>query len=158
LASPILVVHERIGSWSRQLRPRLAAQPVRLIESRSATDLEQALRGAVCPLVLIDLGARPVLGLDDLDRAVRSAPDALALVLDAEARLGLASLARELGASHVISGPAPPPAVAALLSRWICLAQVRAKRSGWACSPPERPAPEPWNWLNPLLATWTAGD
>ncbi len=97
-------------------------------------------------------------GLDDLDRALRAAPDALALVLDAEARSGVALLARELGASHVISGPAPPPAVAALMTRWVGLAQRRSEGSGWACTPPEPPVPEPWNWLNPLLTAWTGGD
>ena len=97
-------------------------------------------------------------GLEDVDRALRAAPDALALVLDAETRPGVALLARELGASHVISGPATPPAVAALLSRWIALAQGRAERSGWATTPTAPPAPEPWNWLNPLLTAWTSGD
>jgi hypothetical protein len=151
LASQVLVIHERIGTWARHLRPRLGESPVRLVETRSGADLDATLAGACCPVVLIDLGRRPRAALDELDRALRAAPDALVLVLDPESHDGAELLARELGATHVISGPAAPPAVARLLTRWLPLAQRRAEAAGWSGSAPEPPEPEPWNWLRPLL-------
>jgi hypothetical protein len=72
-------------------------------------------------------------------------------VLDGEAHDGAALLARELGATHVLSGPVPPPAVAALLDRWLPLARRRTETAGWSTAAPEPPRPEPWNWLTPLL-------
>ncbi len=148
----MLVIHERLGTWARHVRPRLAGgSPVRVVESRSPADLAAAVAGAACPVVLIDLGRRPRAALDDLDRALALAPDALVLVLDPEAHAGAALLARELGATHVLSGPATPPAVAALVGRWLPLARRRAEAAGWSVSPPDPPEPEPWNWLTPLL-------
>ena len=151
MASQLLVIHERITNWARQIRPRLVGDPVRVVETRSASDLEAALAGSACPVVLLDLGRRPRAALDDLDRALRVAPDALVLVLDPESYDGAALLARELGATHVVSGPATPPAVAGLLGRWLPLARRRAESAGWSGSAPEPPEPEPWNWLTPLL-------
>ena len=148
----MLVIHERIGTWARQVRPRLPGDgPVRVVESRSAAELEAALTGSACPLVLIDLGRRPRAALDDLDRALRVAPDALVLVLDPESHAGAALLAREVGATHVLSGPATPLAVAALIARWLPLSRRRAEAAGWSISAPDPPEPEPWNWLTPLL-------
>src|SRR5260370_41604870 len=80
-----LIVHERIGTWARQLRPRAAGWGARLIESRSKTDLRAALFGAACPIVIVDLGDRPRARLDDLDHALTLAPAALAVVLDPHA-------------------------------------------------------------------------
>lgn len=148
----MLVIHERIGTWARHVRPRLTAGgPVRVVESRSAGDLAAALAGAACPVVVLDLGRRPRAALDDLDRALAVAPDALVLVLDPGPHAGAALLARELGATHVLSGPATPPAVAALVARWLPLARRRTEAVGWSVSAPDPPAPEPWNWLTPLL-------
>jgi DNA-binding NarL/FixJ family response regulator len=137
-----LVVHERLGTWARQLRPRVVSWPVRLIESRSAGALAAAVARAACPLVVIDLGDRPRAGLEDLDRAVRSSPNALVLVLDPTAQPSVARLARELGATHILPGTAPPPAIVALLARWLTLARRRAEADGWAGEP--EPEPEPW--------------
>jgi hypothetical protein len=149
LTGPVLVVHERIGTWARRLRTLLSERPVRLIETRSPADLERALAGVVCPLVLIDLDRRPRQGLYDLERAARVAPDALCLVIAPGPSEEVALLARQFGATHVMCAPVPPPAVVRLLSRWLGLAQRRAEGSGWAAPPP--PPPEPWNWLTPLL-------
>jgi hypothetical protein len=146
-----LVIHERIGFWSRHLRPRLATWPVRLVESRSGADLESALSGAAYPIVVIDLGRNVRAGLEDLDRAVRKAPRAIALVLDSESEEGVAMLARELGATHVISGVVTPPNVARLLDRWISLAQRRSAADGWSAASEPDPLPEPWNWLAAYL-------
>lgn len=152
LSSQALVIHERNGNWARQVRPRLGETPARVLETRSAVDLEAALSGAACPVVLIDLGRRPRAALDELDLVLRVAPDAMVLVLDPESHDGAALLARELGATHVVSGPATPPAVAALLARWLPLSKRRAESAGWSRSAPEPPEPEPWNWLTPLLS------
>lgn len=141
----MLVTHERIGHWARQLRPRFADRPVRLVETRSAADLAAALAGAPWPLAVVDLARRPGAGLDDLERAIRVAPDALVLVLDPGAHEGVAPLAREIGASLVITGPTNPPAVARLLCRWLGLAGRRAEAAGWFPAPPAPPEPEPWD-------------
>jgi hypothetical protein len=152
LANLPLIIHERSGSWARQLRPRLSSWPVRLVESRSSADLEGALAGTACPIVVIDLDGRPRAGLDDLARATRTAPSALVLVLDPGSLEGVALLARELGATHVASGVATPPAVAGLLARWIPLAVRRNEADGWSSACKPEPEPEPWNWLAPYLA------
>jgi hypothetical protein len=144
LSSLVLVIHERLGHWARQMRPRLSSWPVRLVETRSAADLEAAVAGRACPVVVIDLSRRVRSGLEDLDRATRAAPNAMVLVLDPGSHEGVALLARELGASHVIAGVATPPAVAALLARWLPLARRRDDRDGWSARP--GPEPEPWGW------------
>jgi hypothetical protein len=149
----LMVIHERLGTWARQLRPRLRAWPIRWVESRSTADLEAALAGRACPIVVIDLARRPRAGLEDLDRAARAAPNALILVLDPQAHEGVPTLARELGAAHVLAGPATPPQVADLIARWFPLAQRRTESDGWSNVPEPEPEPEPWNWLAPLLAT-----
>ena len=153
MSPQVLVVHERIGHWARQVRPRLSDRPLRLIQTRSGADLETALAGAgsACPVVLIDLARRVRAGLEDLERASRVAPESLVLVLDPDRHDGVALLARELGATHVLSGPVPPPDVAALLVRWLALSPKRAESAGWCGPEPEQVAPEPWNWLAPLL-------
>ena len=151
LTSLTVVLHERRGVWARHLRPRLSAWPVRWAETRSSADLESALAGLACPIVVLDLVRRVRAGLEDLDRAVQRAPNAMVLVLDPEAHEGVAVLARELGATQVISGVVTPPSVADLLARWLPLAQRQAESEGWSNAPPPAPEPEPWNWLAPLL-------
>jgi hypothetical protein len=148
----MVVLHERLGFWARHLRPRLLAWPIRWVETRSTADLEAALAGVACPIVLIDLGQRVRAGLEDLDRAAQAAPNGLFLVLDPGAHEGVATLARELGATQIVSGPVPPPEVAGLLTRWLPLAQRQSESDGWskACEPVAEP--EPWNWLATLLA------
>ena len=133
-----VVLHERLGIWSAQLRPRLAERPVHWVETRSATDLDRALIGPTCPVVLVDLKRNLVEGLEDLDRSMCMVPGALVLVLDPEGHEGVAELARELGATHVIAGFVPPPEVAGLIDRWITLAERRAGQTGWS-----RPVPAP---------------
>ena len=88
MASLAVVTHERLGTWARHLRPRFLAWPVRWIETRSTADLEAALAGPSCPIVLIDLGRRVRAGLEDLDRAAQAAPNALFLVFDPERMRG----------------------------------------------------------------------
>lgn len=155
MARVAVILHERLGNWTRQLRPRLSGLPVRWFETRSAADLEEALgRPSLAhPVIVIDLGPRPIAGLHDLDLAAECSSDGLILVLDPQATEGISTVARELGATHVISGPVPPPVVARLLSRWVELAERRLGRAGWF-EPDDREAePEPWNWLSPYLAT-----
>jgi CheY-like chemotaxis protein len=147
-----LVVHERRGVWVRQLRPRLGSWPVRWYETRSASDLRKALQGLACPLIVIDLSRRVRAGLEELHLASQAAPGALILVLDPDQHDAVPLLARELGATHVISGPVVPPALVALLERWLTLARRRTMGNGWSRSPEPESEPAPWAWLTPLLA------
>ncbi len=128
----VVILHERLGTWSTQLRPRVQGRPVHWIETRSATDLEKALLGRACPVVLIDLKRNVLEGLSDLDRMMRLFPGTRVLVLDPETHDGVAEVARELGATHVISGFVPPPEVAYLIDRWITLAERQTDRAGWS--------------------------
>ncbi len=137
-----LVVHERLATWARQLRPRVAGWPVHLVETRSAADLRAALAPGRGALVLIDLARGPARGLDDLARCGDATADALVLVLDPGAHPGVPTLARELGAAHVLTGPVNPPEVVGLLDRWCPLALRRAGRDGWGSLP--EPVLEPW--------------
>jgi DNA-binding NarL/FixJ family response regulator len=127
-----VILHERRGNWAGQLRTRLQDRPVRWIETRSAADLDAALLGLACPVVLIDLRNHAAQGLDDLDRAIRQSPAARVLVVDPDANEGVVELARELGASLAISGFVPPPDVASLIDRWIKLAAAQTEREGWS--------------------------
>jgi hypothetical protein len=129
-----MIVHERLGTWAGQLRPRLQDRPVRFFETRSEDDLEMAVSGLACPVVVIDLGKSPAEGLESLDRVIRLSPAARVLILDPGSTEGVAELAKELGATHVISGFVPPPEVAAHLDRWIGLAAEQAEREGWSRS------------------------
>ncbi len=151
-----VILHERLGNWARQLRPRLHDLPIRWFETRSIADLEPVLTGIALPVVLIDLGSQPAAGLLSLQVIVRRASDARVLVLDPEALLEVAQLARELGATHVIRGCVPPPIIASLLRRWIALAQARIDHAGWAKALIPDSESEPWSWLAPYLAEPTS--
>lgn len=146
-----VVLHERLGNWSRQLRPRLARQPVRWFDSRSAADLAGILAGIAAPVVLIDLARRPLEGLAALEVVGSRASGARTLVLDSESRPEISGLARELGATHVVSGFVPPPEVAGLLERWIALAGRDLERAGWSRATPPDATTEPWGWLSDYL-------
>jgi hypothetical protein len=149
MARPLpLIVHERQANWARQLRPRVAPWPVRLAETRTAADLVGALRGSASALVVADLRRVPARVLDDLGQGLAASPDALALVLDPDRLPGVPALARELGATHVLSGVATPPAVVELLARWLPLARRRLDARGWTADP--EPPPQPWD-LGPIL-------
>jgi hypothetical protein len=126
-------LHERLGTWSSQLRGRLQDRPVRWFETRSTADLDAALLGVACPVVVIDL-SRNLEALRDLARLIQIAPGARTLVLDPDATPGVAALARELGATEVISGFVPPPEVAVRIDRWIGLASAEIEQTGWSRS------------------------
>jgi hypothetical protein len=146
-----VILHERLGQWNRQLRPRLRDQRIRWFETRSRADLDNLLIGLSCPVVLIDLGRQPLTGLHDLMRVLERAPDARTLVLDPEFHGEAAGLARELGATHVASGYVPPSFVASLLARWIELAQRSIDRDGWSRASLADASTEPWAWLADVL-------
>jgi hypothetical protein len=147
-----VILHERLGNWARQLRPRLYDLPIRWFETRSIADLDLVLTGIASPVVLIDLGSWPAAGLLGLHAILHRASDARVLVLDPEVHPEAAGLARELGATHVIAGFVPPPVVAALLGRWVRLAQWRIEHGGWFIALTPSPESEPWGWLAPYLA------
>src|SRR5262249_21940178 len=145
------ILHERLGNWARQLRPRLGDQPLRWFETRSLGDLEAALAGLAYPVVLIDLGRHPAAGLEALGCVDWLAPDARILVLDPESHLPEPGLARQLGATHVVAGFVPPPVIAALLARWIGLARRSLEQAGWSRTGGSPSDAEPWGWLSECL-------
>jgi hypothetical protein len=145
------ILHERLGNWARQLRPRLHDLPIRWFETRSLADLDRVLAGSVSPVVLIDLGSQTAAGLSSLPKIFDRAPDAWVLVLDPDAHIGVASVARELGATHVIPGFVPPPVVVALVRRWVELAQRRIEQAGWRPSLSPDLDADPWSWLDDYL-------
>ena len=131
-----LVVHERRGVWGRQLRPRLAGQPVRVFETRLRAELEENVTRSARPILVVVLDDRPAQAVEDMAHALAVAPGALTLVLDPRAHPLLAAAARELGATLVLPGSTPPPVVAELLVRWTALARRRADGDGWWPGPP----------------------
>jgi hypothetical protein len=127
-----VILHERLGNWARQLRPRLHDLAIRLIETRSRSDLDRILTGLACPVVLIDPGKHIASSLLDIALVLNRAPDAFVLVHNPESNPDLALFARELGAVYVLSGFVPPPLVAGLLARWISLARHQIEHDGWS--------------------------
>jgi hypothetical protein len=146
-----VILHERLGNWARQLRPRLQDETIRWYETRSQADLDDVLTGLAFPVVLIDLGKHPASGLNDLDRIVRRAADARVLVLNPESHNEVAALARDLGATYVASGFVPPSVVAGLLARWIALALRHIGRDGWSRTSLPDSETSPWAWLDSYL-------
>jgi hypothetical protein len=146
-----VILHERLGAWNRQLRPRLCELPVRWFESRSLADLEAILESLAFPIVLIDMGRQPVDGLTALELVCIRTPSARTLVLDPEVRADVRDLARELGATHVGSGFVPPPIVASLIARWIVTVRNRIQSAGWSRTSFPETASEPWGWLAEYL-------
>ncbi len=154
MSSTLVVTHERLGTWARQLRPRLASSgTVRWAETRSAADLDRAIRGVISPLVVIDIGDRPRAMLEDLETAVQAAPAGFFLVLDLMCHAGLPSLAKELGSTLVVSGWIQPPRIADILLRWLPLARSRSDFQGW--STPVDVDPEPWERGDPFAPART---
>jgi hypothetical protein len=151
LSRVAVILHERLGNWNRQLRPRLHDRPIHWFETRSQADLDDLLTGLAWPVVLIDVGQHPVTGLRDLCHVLARAPEARVLVLDPEAHEHVVGLARELGATHAAAGFVPPPFVAKLLSRWVELAQRGIQRDGWSRTSYPQTDTEPWAWLADFL-------
>jgi hypothetical protein len=150
MPAPSVIIHERVANWSRQLRPRFRGWPIRWSETRSAASLVRAAAGSACPILVVDLDRQPVRGLRDLDEALQVAPNALTLVLDPLDREEVAQVARELGATLVLTGPVVPPEVERLLHRWLPIARARSEAEGWSAST----EPEPEAWEDPELFQW----
>ncbi len=146
-----VILHERLGTWIRQLRPRLYDRPVRWFESRASSDLEALLSGLALPLVLIDLGRDAAAGLRDIGLVSLRVPDARILAIDAGGRPDVAAAAREIGATHVFSGFVPPPVVAELMSHWITAARMGIERAGWSRTTFPDTETDPWSWLSDYL-------
>jgi hypothetical protein len=137
----LLITHERLARWARQLRARLAGQPIELVETRSRTDLLNALARHPSPLLLVDLEHRPVESLHDLEAALAASPEARALVLDPDRLPDVPAFCRELGVVEVFSGPVPPPVVAGRLARLHALTLERLAGDGWYAPAPRRGEP-----------------
>ena len=117
-----IIVHERIAIWTEKLRPRFASDHrVRWVESRSRADLISAVAavGLDRAIVLVDLGGRTLWGLEGLDALNEMSHNAWSLVLDPDLIPEVPVLARELGATLVLSGVTVPPRVETLLHRWL---------------------------------------
>lgn len=134
MTSAQVIIHERLATWTRQLRPRFSGWPVHWSESRSGLSLVRAARLSACPVIVLDLGHDPLRGLEDLGEVGQTAPSALSVVLDPARNEEIALLARELGATLVLGGQVVPPVLESLLQRWIPLSIQRAKREGWCRS------------------------
>jgi hypothetical protein len=144
----VLVLHERLAHWARQLRPRMTDPAIRWFETRSGQDLENALFGGVgCPIVLIDLERQRETALEDLVTLNQWASGARILVIDREADAETALILRELGATHVFAGFVPPPEVASLLGHWVGLAKQELERSGFFRTEFPETGTDPWSWL-----------
>jgi DNA-binding NarL/FixJ family response regulator len=146
-----VILHERLGNWIRQLRPRLYEQPVRWFESRSTRELEVLLTGLAFPVVLIDLGRHTAAGLKDLTLVSLRVPNARILALDPEGQAEVAVTARELGATHVFSGFVPPPVIAELMAHWITAARKGIELAGWSRTSFPDTETDPWSWLSDYL-------
>src|SRR5262249_50042151 len=121
-------------------------------ESRSPADLEGILEGLASPVVLIDLGKQPIYGPEALDLVRTRTPAARSLVLDPDANADTRILARELGATHLCSGFAPPPFVAGLTSRWMAMARRATESANWSRTAFPETAADPWGWLSVYLS------
>jgi hypothetical protein len=131
MAQPLVITHERQGHWARQLWPRFPAGSIRWSESRSTRSIVATARLSPCPILVVDLGNRWLEGLEALGEAMFEVPSALALVLCPRPDADVETVARELGATLVLSGVTVPPVVESLLRRWIPLATRRMESAAW---------------------------
>jgi hypothetical protein len=131
-----LVIHERKGTWGRQLRPRVAGWSVRPIETRSAADLIDAALPHPFPLAVFDLREKPAAILADLDAFLERAPRAFSLVLNPGKFPEATEIAWNCGATLVLSGQTHPPKVVDLLARWNMLSRRLAETDGWIPADP----------------------
>src|SRR5262249_44373000 len=111
--------------WIRQLRARLGTEGIRWMETRTEADLERAVTGTTRVVLLIDGSAKDCRPLDVLARIEGTSCDPCILVLLGRDQSYLSRAAYEMGASAVLESGTPPPAVAALVSRWVKLLRSR---------------------------------
>lgn len=155
--SPVVVLHERMGAWSRRLRPRLADVPARWFETRSAAELLAAASACTSPVALIEAGSDPAPALGDLALLAASASSPLILFVDPKGRPEVLGTARDLGATLASSGRVTPPEVASLVARWLGLAQRAIAHEGWTRPIPADPARQPAEWVEEVVAEAAAG-
>ena len=129
-----VIIHERVANWSRQLRPRFQGWPIRWSETRSERDLVQTVARSNWPILIVELDRRHLQGLRELHEALQMAPNTLSLVLEPGNRPGVASIAREIGVTLVLTGVVVPPEVERLLQRWLPIATGRAAAEGWSAT------------------------
>lgn len=137
-STPLLVVRDSSGWWVDHLAPRLADVPIRveLMAGWGDADGEPPAFG------LFVLGENLTIGLESLDRFARLRPCPCILALDPLRLPGLPGLARELGATRIISGPVPPPLVATIFRDWAALRRRRIPQQAGAAMRPT-PLPHP---------------
>ncbi len=152
--APIVALHERSGTWGRQLRPRLSKVRARWFETRTTAELLAAVAARASPVVLVEAGADPERALRDLAALSETGSAPLVLFLDPwDDRPETLRLAGELGATLATTSKAmTPPEVADLIGRWIALAARAQTREGWSRPIPADPAREPDEWIDAVVA------
>lgn len=115
------------------MRARLRASepPIRIRPLDADAVAEPDSDAGPCPLALLDFDRDPLAALRCLERWRQRSPGGLTLILNPRRLPELAIAARELGATQVWSGPAPPPLVAEILTRWARIAVQRSASFGW---------------------------
>lgn len=154
---PVVVLHERLGGWARQLRPRLAGSPARWIETRSTAELLVAITGGASPVILIEASQDPEGNLREVALVVERGGSPLVLFIDPLDRSDVMDLGRELGATLTVGGRCTPPEVAELIGRWIGLSARANAREGWSRPRPADPLRDPSAWIEELVANAARG-
>lgn len=137
-SAPLLIIRDATDWWADHLAPRLADVPIRVARFAPEDPLPD---GPAPAFALFVLRESPTMGLGSLDRIARLRPPPCILVLDPLSRPGVPDLARELGAVRVISGPIPPPRVAAIFRDWSNLRRRRIPQQAGAAMRPHDPTP-----------------
>ena len=147
-----VILHERLGNWVRQLRPRLHDQPIRWFETRSRADLDRRPDRPGVPRGADRSGSASGGRLEGPRSGAppgsgRAGPRARSRVAPTRWPAWPASWA-PLTWSRA---SCPRPVVAALLARWIALAQRHIERDGWSRTSFPESETEPWGWLAAYL-------
>lgn len=131
---PLVLIHDESGEWLLQIRSRLSELAPRVLEVHSLQDWKSLdLSSEPCPLVLLQLGEHPQTCWSLFERIASqiNSTGGLILLLNPQEFPKVRQIARELGATLVIDGSAPPNFVANLLKRWSDIARVREAAAGW---------------------------
>lgn len=154
---PAVVLHERSGTWARQLRARLQDLPARWFETRSTSELTAATSACTSPVVLIESGTDPAPAIRDLARLVATASSPRILFLDPAGRPDVLRAAGEMGATLAPLDRPTPPEVAAIVRRWAALTALEIASEGWTRPLPADPSREPADWVEEVVAEAAEG-
>ncbi len=127
---PRLVIHESGRRWADQMRPRMAALPLRVRHSTARADCLELVRGQRGSLVFIELGADPVAMLELIDAVRGHDPDADVVVVAEPSQASLELQARELGAAVFLVQPIAPSVVARAIEQLLRARTARRRPAG----------------------------